>query len=319
MGRPRRPVGGVVVEQVIAGAGVGGVPFDAVVEEVIECGGGGVGAGVEEVAVVKGIAAGAALKVTDDVGEVDDGGGDLAIGVEAHEVAQGGGVRGVGREGGFNALAEGDGLFVVGGDGDERGHEAGEVEVEGGAPGETALEGEVGGADGAAEVEAAEVGAGVEFERRGDEGSAHGSACDVRLDRPGVLARGRTGVLLHEVEAKLFGFGIGFGESPARGRVGGLDDGIAAFVEGFGLLVEGCGGVVDEGALGVAVEVDDEAAIPGAGDIDAVGHAVEGTGLDQAGGGVDDVGFGVGTPGLVGRIGGGWRRGKAGEDEAQED
>ena len=85
---------GVVVEQVIAGAGVGGVPFDAVVEEVIEGGGGGVGAGVEEVAVVKGIAAGAALKVADDVGEVDDGGGDLAIGVEAHEVSQGGGVRG---------------------------------------------------------------------------------------------------------------------------------------------------------------------------------------------------------------------------------
>ena len=81
--------------------------------------------------------------------------------MEAHEVAQGGGVGGVGVEGGFDAQAEGCGFLVVGGDGVERRHEVGEVEVEGGAPGETALEGEVGGADGAAEVEAAEIGRGL--------------------------------------------------------------------------------------------------------------------------------------------------------------
>ena len=128
---------------------------------------------------------------------------------------------------------------------------------------------------------------------------AHRAAGDDRLHLfGGLLAGGRLPVFLEEVLAQVLGFGVGLGQRPAGGAVGGLDDGVAPVEDGLGLLVERSVGAVGEGSLGVAVEVDNEGAAgvvePGGGDVDAVGCAVDGADLDRSGGRGDDDGVGIG-------------------------
>ena len=185
---------------------------------------------------------GATLDVADDVGEVDHGVGDIMVGMKASEVAEGCGGGWVGVEGVFDTAAEGAGFFEIGGHGVERRQQVGEVEVEGGAPGEKALEGEVGGADRAAEVQAAGVRFGVEFELDGNECAAHGGTGDDGLDVAILFctfAEDGLDVAGEEVLAELLCVGVRLGQGPAGRAVGGLDDGEAAFEDGGGLVAEG--------------------------------------------------------------------------------
>ncbi len=107
-------------------------------------------------------------------------------------------------------------LLEVGRRGDERRHQSGEVEVECGAPREAALEGEVGGTDRAAEVDAPGEGLGIEFKLRRDQRAAHAAAGDDGLHLlDAFFALGGLGVFLEEILAEFFGLRVGFGERPA--------------------------------------------------------------------------------------------------------
>lgn len=278
--------GRVVREEVGAGARVCSVATDAVVQGVVGLGV-GAGAGVNEVVVGKGVAARFLLQVGDDVGVIADGAGDLDVGVEAGEVAHGGGAIGLEFESRKDPGAEGVALFKVGGDRVERRHDAGEVKVEGGAPDEAAVEMDVAGADGTAEIEAGGVGVfGVQLHGDHDERAAHAAAGGDGFARDAVLA--------DEVVAQGFGVGVGGLEGPAGLRVAALEDGVAAAEHGFRLQADGAVEAVAEGALGVAVVEDDEVVVPVAGDVDAVFGIGENADLGDAGGGFEDFRLGGG-------------------------
>jgi len=275
------PIGCVVAHEIGACLRRSGVAFHFLVEFEIAGAAGWVGAVVDVVAIVEGIAAAAALHVADDEGPVCDVVGEVEVGVEAGEIAHEGCGCGVAAEGGEDFVAVRDGIFKVCGNGDEGRHDVGEVEVECGAHGEAMAEGFVGGTDGAAEVEAAEVGFGVELEGDGDELAAHGAAGDVSFERLAVLA--------DEVAAEGFGFWVSLFECPAGFRVGTLCDSVAAFEEGLLLAGEALGDVEGCWPESVAVIEDDERVVPVSGDVDAVFGAIEHANFGEACGGLKNL------------------------------
>jgi hypothetical protein len=146
--------------------------------------------------------------------------GQVGVGVQAGEVAHDGRSGGVGLERGEDLVEIGGGVLEGDRHGDQRRHHVGEVDIEGGAQGKAALEDFIGGADCAAKIEAAKVGFGIDLQRDRDEFAAHRAAADIGFRRLAVL--------LDEVPAQRFGFGIGLLERPAAAGVGGLDHGIVA-------------------------------------------------------------------------------------------
>ena len=243
-------------------------------------------ASVDEVAIVEGIAAGPLLHVGDDEGEVGDVAGYAGVGVQAHHRAHGRGGLGVGVERGGDLFADGGGVVVKQRHGDERTEQVGEVVVEGRALGEAAIEGFKGGGDGAAEVESADVGLGVELERDHGERAAHGSASDVGFCWVAVS--------VVEVVAQGLGFRVGLRERPAGLRVGALDDGVVAFEEGELLRAELFRGVEGDTVLGVAVVEDHQRVVPGVRHIDAVLRAFQHANFGGAEGRGEDVGRDLG-------------------------
>ena len=170
--------------------------------------------------------------------------------MKAHERAHGRGALRILAERCGDAFTLGAVGLEVAGNGDERRHYAGEVVVEGGPHGEAVIEGFGGGANGAAEVETADVGLRVELERDHDEGSAHRGADDVGFARRAEA--------FAEVLTQGFGLRVGLREGPAGLRIGALNDGVVALKERLLVAGQALSDVEGDGLLSIAVVVDDK-------------------------------------------------------------
>ena len=259
--------GRIPVGEEAVGVGVRGVAVDALIEEGVV-----VGSGVDEVAVVKGIAAGFEAKVFDDEGVEDEDVSESAIGMDVGELANDGGLLRAGVE---SLLDGGGGGNVVhherGGDVFNVRKDAGKKGVECDAVGEGALHYEIGGSEYAAEGEAAGILFGVLFKRHEGEQAAHGVAHEEGFAGRAVFAA--------EMAAESFGFGSCLGKRPSADGVAGARDGVAAVEDFLKDAARRIFGIEGETRGFVAMEIEDEAMVPVFGDVDAVGRAVEGTGF----------------------------------------
>ena len=229
---------------------------------------------VDKVPVIKRIAASPLLHIFDDERPVRDVVRQVRVGVQARQVAHGGRGGRIGTQRVEHLVAVGNRVLEVRRDRHQRRHDPGKVVVERSAHREAVIEVHVGWANRAAQVEAAQVGLGIELQRDRDQLAAHGAAGHVGLDGLPIL--------LDEVASQRVGLRIGLLQRPSRPRVGALNDGIMALEEWLLLANEPLGDVKADRLQRIPVIEDHQRMVPVRRHVDAIGGAVEQADLGDA-------------------------------------